>query len=243
MRTVADAVCASRHRAIGCDRDRSLMPKIHRLPVALANQIAAGEVVERPGLGRQGARRKRHRRRRAAGDGDGRVRRQAPGPRRRRRRGDGARRCAAGAGAARDEQDPDERRPGGHRDARVPRRSAAVDRLGVAPDAAHARPRRDERHRDRGARRRHRVDHRGRGAGGHADRRRGPVLQPARAAEVPQVGPGRVGPGLAHRHATGAGRPRRGILAGQRRAARCSNARRPAAGASGCFRSTAIPAT
>ena len=48
---------------------------------------------------------------------------------------------AAGAGASRDEQDRVGRRSRGDRDARVPRRSAAEHRVGVALHAAHARAR------------------------------------------------------------------------------------------------------
>ena len=57
------------------------------------------------------------------------------------------------------------------------------------------------------------------GAGGHARRRRGGVLQPARAPEVPEVRPGRVRARLAHRHAARARRPAVGftlISAGRR---------------------------
>ena len=66
--------------------------------------------------------------------------------------------------AARDEQDPAGRRSRGHPHARLPRRGAAVDRVGVALRAADARARAAERHRDPRQRRRRRVGRRGRRA-------------------------------------------------------------------------------
>ena len=118
--------CQSRKPIAACRIDCS-MGKVHRLSPELANQIAAGEVVERPGVGRQGTGRERHRRRarrassiacelggkkliRVEDDGDG----------------HGSRGRAARARPARDEQDRAVRGPGRHPDARVPRRGAAV---------------------------------------------------------------------------------------------------------------------
>ena len=96
-----------------------------------------------------------------------RARRQEAGPRRGRRRGDGAGGCAAGDRAPRDQQDPPRRRSGGDSDARVPRRGAAVDRVGVAFRAAHARARARQRHRDSRQRRRGGVGRRSRRRRGH----------------------------------------------------------------------------
>ena len=195
------------------------------------------------GLGRQGARRERHRRRRAAPDDPRRAGRQEAGPRRGRRRGHGAGRCAAGDRAARDQQDPARRRSRGDPDARVPRRGAAVDRVGLAFRPAHARERAGERHRDPRQRRHRRVDRRGRRAAGHAGRGQRRVLQPAGAAEVPEVRRRRVGAGVARRHAAGAGVSGGRLHADQRRAARCCSVRRRCRTATGSIRSTASAAT
>ena len=102
-------------------------------------------------------------------------------------------------------------------DARFPRRGAAAHRVGLAFRAAHARPRAAERHRDPRQRRRGRVDRRSRRAGRHVDRGRRRLLQPAGAAEVPEVGRRRVGAGLAARDAAGARLPGGRVHADERR--------------------------
>ena len=117
------------------------MGKINRLPPDLANQIAAGEVVERPASVVKelvenaidaGARRLSihvelggKKQVRVEDDGDGMEPEDA--------------RLAIERHAT--QQDPARRRPRRDLDARLPRRGAAVDRVGVAFRPAHARAR------------------------------------------------------------------------------------------------------
>ena len=106
-------------------------------------------------------------------------------------------------GAARHQQDSPRRRPRRHRDARIPRRGAALDGVGVALPDADARAGRGERHGDSRERRRPGVGGRGRRTRRNARRGGGPLLQPAGAAQVPQVGRRRERSGLQDGHPAG----------------------------------------
>ncbi len=91
------------------------------------------------------------------------------------------------------------------------------NRLGVAPRAADPPARRAERHGDPRQRRHRVVGARGGRPAGDDGRSRRPLLQPAGPPEVPEVRRGRVGAGVPHGHAARAGVPRGRFGADQRR--------------------------
>ena len=165
-----------------------------------------------------------------------RGRRHRTHPRRRQRLGYRARRAAARRRPARNLQAHDGRRPGGDRDARLPRRGARVDRRRVPARARFARRRPAACVADRG-RRRHRRRHRARrNRRRHDGDRARALLQHAGAPQVPADRGDRVGSlrrGVPPRRARASGRR---LHAAAQRPRRAPAAR---AGAAGARRSTA----
>ena len=196
------------------------------------------------GLRRQGAGRERARRRRPPHRHHRRARRQEADSRRRRRRGHGSRRRAAGDRAARDQQDRARRGPRRDPTLGLPRRGAAEHRVGLALHAAHARPRA----RQSGTEIKvnagdDRVGPRSRRARGHLHRGRRSLLQPAGAAEVPQVRHRRDDADLAARRRSWRSAIPKSASPSSAAAARCCSARRRQACASGSFSCTASART